>query len=185
MPVSRSGGWPGVVEFRSASRDFDRHPAAGRRRQRRAADSRVDRGDVARPPLAEAEIGPDPDLAGRQALLQGGAGEFRRRKSGEPAIEAQQADLIRAQLEQPFDLGAGQEQAWRRIGRGEKFPWQRFEAHHQRAAVQLVRAHGHLRQQRLVAAVQAIERAHGDRTAAGRQARAGDIPGESHHRASI
>src|SRR5699024_7199379 len=97
------------------------------RRLQLAADALQDL-EVAPPPLAEAEARAGPDLTGAKVVDQDLLDEFLRRQRGHRLAEAQQANVVRAQLAQPEHLGARGQQARWRLALGEQLTREGFEA---------------------------------------------------------
>ena len=80
-------------------------------------------------------------------------------------IEAQQADVVGTEPEQPFHFRARQQQSRRRVGRREEFARQRLETQRHRRHVERASTRHSVAHQRLMPKMQAVEGADADHTA--------------------
>jgi hypothetical protein len=141
----------------------------------------LQQGEVAGASLAEAEVRTDPHFARRQAAGQDLTHEVFGRHRGQACIEAQQADQVGAELAQSFELRARQGQARRRIGGGEEFARQRFEAQRDGGQAERTRTRGRVAHQCPMAEMEAVEGADADHAALGAQRPAFDVTEQPAH----
>ncbi len=146
---------------------------------------RLQRGQVAGAAMAEAEPGTDPDLARAQPRDEDLAHEIVRRHRRHARIEPQQADEVRAQRAQAFNLRPHRTQPRRRRVGGEELARQGFETQRRGRQPQGACPRHRMPHQRPMTQMQAVERTDADDAAVVTQGIAGDVAEQPAHGVSL
>ncbi len=118
---------------------------------------RLERGEIAAPPLAEAKIASDRERARPKAAHEHFIDEALGAKSGEPRIEPRHVHAADAPGGHQLELVAQAAQARRRRALGEKLAGMRFESKHTGADVQFAGPRVDPVQQRAMPEVHSVE----------------------------
>ena len=137
--------------------------------------------EVAAAALSETEIRTHPHFTGGHAIHQNLFDEFLGRHRRQLRIEAQQSDVVHAQLAQAFELGARQQQARGTFTAGEEFARQGFEAERHRRQAQFPGARQRAADQRLMPTMQAVESSDANHAALRTNGFARDVPEQLAH----